>query len=150
MADRQKGNVMHGARAIFYLDGKQVGYARSVEFGESITYEPLEVLGQLHDEEHVPVNYKVTFTAEMFRIYGQTVKSQGWFPKTNKDPKTHLLNVLNAQNLSATVLDLVNDRTVQRLTEVKIASHNWSIEKGTISGERVEFTAIRMYDESDG
>jgi hypothetical protein len=149
MPDNEKGRMLTGARARFYLDGVPVGYANSVTIDESVNYEPVEILGQLHDEEHVPTSYKVNLSAEMFRVVGKTLKSDGFFPSTDQDATTHLLNVLTTKGLTATVEDRVTGQTIARLEQVKIASHNWTIDRTSITGERVEFVAIRAFDEYD-
>ena len=145
-----KGRVLTGARARFYLNGKQVGYATNVSLGEGITYEPIKVLGNIEVEEHVPTDYEVQrFTTSMFRIVGETVKSVGWFPKIGGSSDEHLENILTSGDLTATIEDIKNQQNIATVEQVKVASHNYTIDARGVVGEEVEFVAVRVRDESE-
>jgi len=148
MSDKQKGAVFTGARARFKVQGVQIGYARNVSVSEQVTYEPMEVLDNVQVEEFVPVGYRVTLTASMFRIVGETLKKAGWFPAVAQDPRTHLENILTTGELVATIEDSKTGETLATLQQVKIASFNWSVDARGIVGSEVEFNAIRMVDET--
>lgn len=144
-----KGNLLTGARARFSIEGVKVGYARNVAITEEIEYQPVEVLDNIEVEEHVPVAYRVRFTASMFRIVGETLKSKGWFPATGKTTEDHLSNILNTGVLYAQVEDTKTNKVICYLDQIKIASHNWTIDARGIVGEEMEFVAIRVKDESE-
>lgn len=144
-----KGNLLTGARARFSIEGVKVGYARNVAITEEIEYQPVEVLDNIEVEEHVPVAYRVRFTASMFRIVGETLKSNGWFPKTGKTTDDHLSHILNTGVLYAQVEDTKTNKVICYLDQIKIASHNWTIDARGIVGEEMEFVAIRVKDESE-
>jgi len=144
-----KGNLLTGARARFSIEGVKVGYARNVAITEEIEYQPVEVLDNIEVEEHVPVAYRVRFTASMFRIVGETLKSKKWFPKTGKSTDDHLTNILDTGVLSAQIEDTRTNKVISYLDQVRVASHNWTIDARGIVGEEMEFVAIRVKDESE-
>jgi len=151
MSDKVKGAVLTGARARFSIAGVQVGYARNVTVSEEIEYQPIDVIGNIQVEEFVPVAYRVRFTASMFRIVGETLKKAGWFPKLGQSISEHLENVLLAsegRGLEATIEDTKTGETFATLEQVKVASHNYTVDARGIVGEEVEFVAIRARDET--
>jgi hypothetical protein len=148
-----KGNVFSGARARFKIDGVKVGYATGCSGSEEITYEPVEVLDNIEVEEYVPIAYRVTFTASRVRIIGETVKKAGWFPKNAGNVEEHLKNILTASDKMQCTLEATrSDGTVETfmtLEQVKLTSHNWSVNARGIVGEDMTFVAVRMRDESE-
>lgn len=148
MSDKVKGALFTGARARFSIDGIQVGYARNVAVTEEIEYQPVEILDNIQVEEFVPVAYRVRFTASMFRIVGETLKKQGWFPKLGQSPAEHLENILLNEGMVATIEDTKTNQTFATLEQVKVASHNYTIDARGIVGEDLEFTAVRARDET--
>ena len=146
----EKGRLLTGARARFLIDGVKVGYARNINISEQIQYDPVEILDNIQVEEHVPVAYRVTFTASQFRIVGETVKSLGYFPSLGADTNEHLENILISGELTATIEDTKTNKIVSTLEQVKVQSHNWTIDARGVVGEDLEFVAIRVRDESGG
>ena len=62
-----QSEVFSGARSVFKLDQKPVGYAIGVSGTTGINYQPLNVLGHLEVVEHVPVSYTVEMSANLAR-----------------------------------------------------------------------------------
>ena len=89
----EKGRLLTGARSRFSIDGSKVGYARNVNITEEIEYQPVEILDNIRVEEHVPVAYRVTFTAGLFRIINETLKSLNLFPSLGANSDEHLSNI---------------------------------------------------------
>jgi hypothetical protein len=147
----QKGKLMTGARARFLLDGVVVGYARTVTVSEAIEYTPIEVMDNIEVAEHVPVAYRVTLTASYFRILNESVKKLNWFPKVGSNTNDHLLNILNAGEMSAVIEDSggLLTKGFMQVEQVRLASHNWTIDARGVVGEDAEFVAIRVKDESE-
>lgn len=145
----EKGRLFTGARARFSIDGVKVGYARNVAVTEEIQYDPVEVLDNVEVEEYVPVAYRVTFTASQFRIIGETVKSLGFFPANGANTEEHLENILISGDLNATVEDTKTGKIFATLEQVKVASHNWTIDARGVVGEDLTFVAVRVKDESE-
>jgi len=146
----EKGRVFTGARARFILKGKKVGYATNVAGSEEIQYDPVEVLDNIQVEEFVPVAYRVSFTASLVRIFGETVKTLGFFPQVGVDPAEHLRNILLSGELSAVLEDNQNETPVMTLEQVKVQSHNFTVNARGIVGMDLTFVATRMKDESGG
>ncbi len=145
----EKGRLFTGARARFSIEGVKVGYARNVAVTEEIQYDPVEVLDNIEVEEFVAVAYRVTFTASQFRIIGQTIKSLGFFPNVGTTTDQHLENILVSGDLVATVEDTATGKMFATLEQVKVASHNWTIDARGVVGEDMTFVAIRVKDESE-
>lgn len=145
----EKGRLFTGARARFSINGKKVGYARNVAVTEEVEYFPAEVLDNIEVEEHVPVAYRVTFTASQFRIIGETLKSLGYFPGVGANTDEHLTNILTSGDLVGTVEDSKTGKIFATLEQVKVSSHNWTIDARGVVGEDMTFVAIRLKDESE-
>lgn len=146
----EKGRVLTGARARFLLDGKKVGYASGVSIGEEIDWQELAVLDNIEVEEHVPLGYRVTpFTARRFRLVGETLKSEGFFPKTGTSPEEHLRNILAQGELTATIEDSRTGKIIQTVEGVRIASKGIDIDARQAVGKNITFVAIRAKDESE-
>lgn len=145
----EKGRLFTGARARFSINGVKVGYARNVAVTEEIQYDPVEILDNIEVEEYVPVAYRVTFTASQFRIIGETVKSLGYFPNVGQNVEEHLENILISGDLTATIEDTKTGKLFATLEQVKVASHNWTIDARGVVGEDLTFVAIRVKDESE-
>ena len=149
----QKGRLLTGARARFAIDGKPIGYARNIQLGERLTTEPIEVIGNVEVEEYVVVGYAVTFTAGMFRIIGETLKQQGFFPNTGGTTEEHLQNILLSGEMTATIEATMPGSQAPKLIatveQVKVTSHNYTVDARGVSGTDVEFNAIRVKDEGE-
>ncbi len=145
----EKGRLFTGARARFSIDGIKVGYARNVAVTEEVQYDPVEILDNIEVEEFVPVAYRVTFTAGQFRIIGTTLKSLGFFPSVGGSTEEHLENILVSGDLVALVEDTRTGSRFATLEQVKVASHNWTIDARGVVGEDVTFVAVRLRDESE-
>ena len=146
------GNVLTGARARFVLNGKQVGYATGVTVRESIQYEPIKTLDRLDTVEFAPTNYEVSMTADLVRIIGTTIKSEGWFPKQGISPADFLSNVLSSGELSASIeadANIGTPQIVMNVEGVRISERNVNITSVGVVGTNVTMVAIRARDESD-
>jgi hypothetical protein len=129
-----------GARARFYYDSNPVGYASGVSGEESVDYEPVEVLDLLEVREHVPVAYRVTLSAQIFRIVGDSLKQQGIFPKPE--------DIITSNAMSAHLEDKVSGKNPAAFTGVRCAGHSFDVTARGIVSENVNFVAIRVKDES--
>jgi hypothetical protein len=145
----EKGRVFTGARARFLLNGKKVGYARNVSGREEINYEDVNVLDNIQPEEQVATGYTCSMTSSLFRIVGESLKSQGWFPSIGANPEEHLKNILTNGDLVATIEDNQTGKIMATYEQVKVRGHNWTIDARGVVGEDVDFVAIRAKDESE-
>ena len=146
------GNVLTGARARFTIDGVQVGYATGVTIREMIQYEPIKVLDNIQTVEHAPTDYEVSMTAELVRIIGTTIKSQGWFPKQGTSPEDFMSNLISGGDLTAVIEAAANIGTpqiVMHVEGVRISEQSVNISARGVVGTNVTMVAIRARDESD-
>lgn len=142
--------VFSGARAIFYFNGTVVAYASGVSGSEEIQYEPVDTLDNLAVREHVPVGYRVTFTASIFRTIARgantddapgSLKEQNLFPKLDQ--------ILRMEGVDACIMDSISGKTVFQLEECKATSYNFNVSARGIVGQNVNFVAIKARDESE-
>jgi hypothetical protein len=145
----EKGRVFTGCRARFLLAGKKCGYATNVTFSEEIQYDPLEVLDNVEVEEWVPTAYRCTFTAGFVRIVGETIKSEGFFPKTGPETETHLKNILLMKDMGASIEDTATGRIVCVVEGMRMQSSNCTINARGIVAKDATFVATRMKDEAE-
>ena len=132
--------VFSGARARFRFAGVTVGYAAGVSGEETIDYEPIEVLDLLSVREHVPVAYRCSLSAQIFRVVGDSLKKQGIFPKPE--------NIITSNALSAAVEDRgITGKTTSLFTGVRTAGHTWDTTARGVVSENVNFVAIKVADE---
>lgn len=143
------GKVFAGCRARFMLGGVKVGLATGVTVREGITYEPAKVLDNIQVEEHVPVDYDVSMTADSLVLVGTSLKSRGWFPLQGADPAAHLRNIVASGELTATIIDNQTNTVVANVEGVRIAERNLNIQARGIVGENITMVAIRVRGESD-
>jgi hypothetical protein len=130
-----------GARAIFFINGAEIGFAGGVSGEEMIDYEPVDVLNLLEVREHVPVSYRVSLNAQIFRVVGNSLKAQGILPR--------LEDIITSGDLEAAIQDSVRGETVQLFQGVRCAGHSFDITARGIVNENVPFVAVRVLDESE-
>lgn len=141
--------IYTGVRARFSLNGVKVGFATNVNVREAIQYEPIQVLDNIQVEEHVPVGYEVSLTADTIRLVGETFKSRGQLPSQGQSPQLFLQNILNTGELVATLEDSVTNQTVAHVEGVRISERNISVTARGVVGENVTMVAKRMRNEAD-
>ena len=145
----QKGRVLTGCRARFMVEGKKVGYATNVSFSEEVQYDPLEVLDNVEVEEFVPTAYRCTFTATLVRIVGETIKSEGWFPKSGSTTEDHLRNILLQGDMSAVIEDTSTGKKICTVEQLKMQSRNSTINARGMVAKDCTFVCVRCKDESE-
>ncbi len=130
-----------GARSIFFLGQTPVAFAGGVSGGESVDYEPVDVLNLLEKREFVPVAYQATLSAQVFRQVGNSLKKQGFMPKEQ--------DIITADDLSCSIKDSVSRTTIALFQNVRCSSYNFNITARGIVAQDLQFVAIRMRDEFD-
>jgi hypothetical protein len=128
-----------GARARFKIDGVVVGFAGGVSGSESIDYEPVDVLDLLEVREYVPVAYRATLNAQIFRVVGKSLKALGIFPTEE--------NILTSGDLTATIEDRLTGNTTAQFEACKCQEHSFDVTARGIVSENVTFVTIRLRDE---
>lgn len=135
--------VFSGARARFWFRDTVVGYAAGVSGEETIDFEPVEVLDLLEVREHVPVAYRVTLSAQVFRVIGDSLKAQGIFPKPEE--------IITSTGLEAGIEDAgFNQGNMALFTGVRTSGHTWDVTARGVVSENVNFVAIKVRDEYEG
>jgi hypothetical protein len=132
-------HTFSGARAIFFVNGLEIGFAGGVSGEEMIDYEPVDVLNLLEVREHVPVAYRTSMNAQIFRVVGNSLKAQGILPR--------LEDIITSGDIEATVQDSVTEQTVQLFQGVRCSGHSFDITARGLVNENVPFVAIRTLDE---
>jgi hypothetical protein len=149
----QGTRVWSGARAIFIFNGEPVGFASGVSGSEEIQYEPVETLDHLEVREFVPVGYRATLAAQVFRTVSQgasddvnapgSLKQQQIFPKFD--------DIFRIQGVDAVLQDdpRVSGKGLHQYQGVKTSSYNFNITPRGIVGQNVNFVTIRAKDETE-
>lgn len=132
--------VFSGARAIVKMNQVQVGFAGGVSGSESIEYEPIDVLDLLEVKEFVPVAYRCTLSAQIFRVIGESLKAAGVFPTVD--------NIITADDLTLAIEDKVTRETMAQFERCKISEVSWDVTARGIVSQNVTFVTIRVKDES--
>lgn len=132
-------NVFSGARARFKVNGQIVGFAAGVSGSESVDYEPVDVLDLLEVKEFVPVAYRATLSAQVFRVIGKSLKALGIFPKEE--------DILTSGDLTCTIEDRLTGETMAQFEECKAQEHTFDVTARGIVSENVNFVTIRLRDE---
>jgi len=130
-----------GARAIFLIGSAPVAFAGGVSGEEMIDYEPVDVLALLEVREFVPVAYRVSLNAQVFRVVGDSLKRLGILPRQE--------DILTSGDLDASIQDKVTGSTIALFQGVKCSGHSWDVTARGIVQESVSFVAIRVLDESE-
>jgi hypothetical protein len=105
-------------------------------------YEPVDTLELLEVREYVPVAYRVTLSAQIFRVVGRSLKDyQGTtiFPKES--------DILTSGDLTVNLEDTLTGNVTASFQNVKCSEHSWDVTSRGIVSENVSFIAIRVVDE---
>lgn len=134
-------NTFSGARAVFLINSVPVAFAGGVSGEETIDYEPVDVLALLEVREHVPVAYRTSLNAQVFRVIGQSLKQLGILPVQDE--------IIESGDLEAAIQDTVTRNTMALFQGVRCSGHSWDVTARGIVSENVTFVAIRVLDESE-
>lgn len=132
-------HTFSGARARFKVNGAVVAFAGGVNGSESVDYEPVDVLDLLEVREHVPVAYRATLSARVFRVVGQSLKKLGIFPIEE--------DILTSGVLTCSVEDKLTRNTVAQFEECKAQEHSFDVSARGLVSEDINFVTIRLRDE---
>ena len=130
-----------GARAVFLINSVPVAFAGGVSGEEMVDYEPVDVLALLEVREFVPVAYRVSLNAQVFRVVGSSLKQLGILPRQE--------DIITSGDLEAVIQDIVTRQTIALFQGVRCAGHSFDITARGIVQENVPFVAIRVTDESE-
>jgi len=130
-----------GARAIFLINNVPIAFAGGVSGEETVDYEPVDVLGMLEVKEHVPVAYRTSLNAQMFRVIGQSIKALGILPR--------LQDIINSDDLLAALKDTGTVSTMALFQGVRCSGHSFDVTARGLVQENVTFVCIKIQDESE-
>lgn len=130
-----------GARAIFLINAVPVAFAGGVSGEEQIEYEPVDVLNLLEVAEYVPVAYRTSLNAQIFRVVGSSLKAQGILPRQEE--------IITSGDLEAVIQDKITNQTTALFQGVRCSGHSWDVTARGLVQENVTFVAIRVLDESE-
>ena len=139
-----RGLVLSGARARLLIEGVKVMYATNVSYSEEQQHDPIEILDDYSVAEHVPIAYRVTFSAQMVRVITNPIKLRDGvviMPRVE--------DILTAPELTASVEDRATGRVIANIERVKCVRYTQNIGARGIVLNDVEFVAIRVRDESE-
>lgn len=130
-----------GARAIFLINSVPVAFAGGVSGEEMIDYEPVDVLGLLEVKEFVPVAYRASLNAQIFRVVGSSLKALGIMPR--------LENIIQSDDLTAAIQDIVTRETIALFSGVRCSGQSFDVTARGIVSSNVTFVAVKVLDESE-
>lgn len=104
-------------------------------------YEPVDVLDLLEVKEFVPVAYRATLSAQVFRVIGSSLKKLGIFPQEQ--------NILTTGDLTCSIEDRLTGSNMAQFEQCKAQEHTFDVTARGIVSENVTFVTIRMRDEFD-
>lgn len=133
-------NVMTGPKAVFRINGTQVGHASSVSFNEAIQLEEVNTLDNLAVTEHAEVGYRVDFTCQNFRVANASVKQLGIMPKFNQ--------ILTQGVMTAELIDKVSGAVLLLMEGVKLESRQSQVDARGLMTETWAFKGIKSSDEA--
>lgn len=131
--------VISGARARFKVNGQKIAYAGGVSGEEAVDHEPVEVLDLIEVLEHVPVGYRASLNANVFRVVNRSLKNLGIFPIES--------NILASGVLEASIEDSQTNQTTALFQGVRATTKSFDISARGLVSENVAFVAIRTMDE---
>lgn len=139
-----KGNVLHGARARFSINGVKQAYTTSISISEEFTQEPIKPIDQLETAEHVTTDYMVTLSCQWVRVVKNSIK--------NRDGVLVLPTLraaLTSGELTGTIEDSVTEAVIATIIGVKASRYTLSIGARGVVMTDVDFVARIIQDESE-
>ena len=132
-------NTFSGARAVFLINSVPVAFAGGVSGEEMIDYEPVDVIQFLEVREFVPVAYRTSLNAQVFRVVGNSLKKLGILPRQEE--------IITSGDLEAAIQDTVTRQTMALFQGVRCSGHSFDVTARGIVQENVTFVSIRVLDE---
>lgn len=132
-------STFSGARAVFLINSVPVAFAGGVSGEEMIDYEPVDVLTLLEVREFVPVAYRTSLNAQVFRVVGDSLKRLGILPRQE--------DIITSGDLEAAILDSITRQTLALFEGVRCSGHSFDVTARGIVQENVTFVSIRVRDE---
>lgn len=142
-------NVFTGPRCRFTLNGTVVALGRSVSASEEWTWDPLNVLDNIEDLDHIPVGYRCSMQAAEIMLVGQTLEALGFAPRKGQTPQEHLRNILTMDDMVAQLEDSQSDIVVARVFGVRLATKQFAVDPRGIVARDLSFVARRVVEAAE-
>jgi hypothetical protein len=133
--------IMHGARAIVQIKGKQVGLFTNVSYGSTYDVQPAYILGRFSPAELAYVGAEpISISAQGFRVIGQGPYVSSQMPL--------LQNLLTAEDMDFSIYDRQTNQLVMKVTGVRHTGFNTSVAPRALEEMSLNFIGLRLSDES--
>lgn len=113
--------VLTGSKAALKINGVKVGYVGGVNINEDNTLTDIDVLDQLEVAEHAETAHKVSFSANLFKIDGNSTVQLGISPANIRD-------ILTQPELTMELYNSVDDRVEYTISGVKFEGGSGSVD----------------------
>jgi len=131
--------AISGARARLSIGSNVVGWATGVSAQETISLQPVEVLGEIDVQEHEPIGRTVTMNADYVRIDQESLQKQGYWPTGSTKAVVEMLE------MTAELIDVVTNKVIYKLEGVKPETRSWRLDRGGLMTLNASFRARRMH-----
>lgn len=120
--------VFTGPKASLKINGVKVAFVGGISITEENTLTPIDVLDQLPVAEHAETAHIVSFTANLFKIDGNSVSQLG-IRADNID------NILSQPELTMEVFNRIDDRVEYTISGVKFEGGTGNVDaRGVYQG----------------
>lgn len=121
--------TLSGSRGALKINGQKIAWVGGVDVTEDDALTRIEVLDQLQSAELAETGHTVEFTANYFKVAGQTTSDLGLSP-------ANLSDILSQPELTMEIYDSVTGNTVYTITGVKFNGGSGSMEaRGVWTGQ---------------
>lgn len=129
-----------GARVVFRVNGVKVAFANALNYTVAHSHQPVDVLDQIEPAEYAETGYTVNFTATLFRVPNQSVRSLGLMPK--------LQDILTQAELTAELVDGVTGASLFVVERVKATQEDMNVDARSLAQSTISFVGIKLFDEA--
>jgi len=132
--------VFTGVRAVFKIQGTPIAFASNCSYNWNHNHQAVEVLDKLEPTEYAEIGYTVDFSCTSFRVADKSAIQLGVQPV--------LEAILTQPELVVELQDKVANKTILRITGVKMQSRSGTVDARGTATETWSFVGLRATDES--
>jgi len=130
-------NAIQGARLAFILNGREVGWAVSVNVRRPSQNVAVEVIGEIDPLEIVPVGRRYMLDCQTVQIYGEALEASGLFADTTAD-------LITQPAFSAQLFDQVGDVVMYEAEGLRLSDNTIQLGARDVARENVSFEGTRI------
>lgn len=136
--------VLSSARALFTINGIEVGYAGQCSVATSYARTPVDVIGNIEVPQYVPtkVTHQVTFN--QLRLVGTNLVTLGFLPSPGNTAEEHLRNLIAIPELTAILEDRITSTVCALLIGVQIESSSLNVSASSLWSEDISGVCRRV------